>query len=111
MEILSYIAQTKLDFASNLLTSSRAFVLLVSVLQLSSSKVSLALCWASSASHLLSSLVPAFPFAFCLFSGVFGARFCRLKYGGFHKIKKVVKNVILKKSQVLGKREKAYIYH
>ena len=70
---LSYMIQTKLDFASNLLTSSRAFVLLVSVLQLSSSKVSLALCWASSASHLLSSFAPAF-----------ASIFLHLKYGDFH---------------------------
>ena len=61
-KFLCNIAQTKLDFVPNHLTSCRAFAILVSVLQLSS-KASLALCWDSSASQLLSSLVPAFPFA------------------------------------------------
>ena len=54
----SDITQTNLDPYSNFLTSSRDFVLFLSVLQLSSSNVSLALCWASSASHLLSSFDP-----------------------------------------------------
>ena len=52
--------QSRFCLQSSYCTSSRAFVPLVSVLQLSSSKVSLAVCWASSASHLVSSLVPAF---------------------------------------------------
>ena len=73
VKILSNKTPNRSRFCLQSCSSSRAFVPLASILQPSFSKAFLALCWVSSASHLLSSLAPAF-----------ASIFLHLKYGDFH---------------------------